>query len=119
MARRKAFNTFVILAIIPLLIACGRERTSTTDVTLMASDKIFVNKVFFDALNESFSEDRLEWYNPETGNSGAIVLVSTYLNQSGLYCRNFKEEVEIPRGAIPNWFAGRACKNKQGIWVRQ
>ena len=115
----KVLNAVVILATIPLLIACGRERTSSTDVTLMPSDKIFVNRVFFDALNNANTEDRLEWHNRETGNAGAIVLDATYLNTTGLYCRRFREEVEIPLGAIPNWFNGRACKNKYGVWVRQ
>lgn len=110
---------FIAIFVLALLGGCGRERTSTTDVTLEASDKIFMNEVFFKALNEAISENRHEWYNDATGNAGAIVLDSTYLNNASLYCRRFREEVEIPRGAIPKWFDGRACKNKSGVWVRQ
>ncbi len=104
MKASKAANFIFVILLVSLLISCGRERTSTTDVKLEDSDKVFMNEVFFEALNEAISEDRREWYNSETGNAGAIVMEATYLNTSGLYCRRFKEEVEIPIEPPRYWY---------------
>ncbi len=109
----------IIMVIIMSISACGRQKTSSTDVKLEQSDKLIIDKILFYGLNNAGSEAKLEWYNDETGNAGAIIFDASRLNKQGLYCRYFREEVEIPLGAIPNWFYGRACRNKNGIWVRQ
>ncbi len=115
----------VIKYIVPFMIvilsisACGRQKTSNTDVKLEESDKLIIDNLLFDGLNNAGIDKKIEWYNDATGNAGAIIFDASRLNNQGLYCRYFREEIEIPLGAIPDWFYGRACRNKNGIWVRQ
>ena len=68
------------------------------------------------AYRESFGEylsDHGEWRNPDTGNYGRIVPVTTY-RQNGRYCREFTQEIFI--GGQKQTGYGRACRQPDGSW---
>jgi surface antigen len=54
------------------------------------------------------------WVNPNTGHSGSITPQETYRTNSGQYCREFTQTVEI--GGRTEQAYGTACRQEDGSW---
>lgn len=55
------------------------------------------------------------WRNEQTGNSGAITPLFTYVGESGLFCRDYRDLQVI--GGVARTFESRACRIEVGRWV--
>ncbi len=56
----------------------------------------------------------LPWSNPQSGHSGNIVAQAPYQNNSGQYCREFTNTINI--GGQPQRGYGTACRQPDGSW---
>jgi surface antigen len=56
-----------------------------------------------------------EWKNPETGTRGYTTPTRTFKNNSGMYCRDFKQTIEID-GQKAYETTGTACRKNNGTW---
>lgn len=57
------------------------------------------------------------WRNPDTGNFGSVTPTRTYQTATGLYCREFQQEVVI--GGNREQAFGTACRQPDGSWQIQ
>lgn len=56
----------------------------------------------------------VQWYNPNTGNSGSIVTTREGQTQSGEYCREFQQTITV--GGQTEQAYGTACRQPDGSW---
>ncbi len=54
------------------------------------------------------------WSNPDTGNSGIIRPVRTFVAQNGATCRDYRSTFSFPDGAMSA--EGTACRQANGDW---
>jgi hypothetical protein len=76
-----------------------------------------MTETFQYALSNNADRQESTWINPETGRSGAVVPLSAYVNQDGLYCREYVASLLID-GQEERAY-GTACRYANGIWVLQ
>ena len=62
--------------------------------------------------------DAERWTNPQTGLSGAIQPIKTYVSDQGYFCRSYREEIALPEG-VHDATLNDACRNDDGVWVWQ
>jgi surface antigen len=55
------------------------------------------------------------WTNPQTGNSGEITPLRTYVSEGGSFCRDYREELAISRDS--GRFYHTACRDDAARWV--
>jgi surface antigen len=69
------------------------------------------------ALNDSKTDERTTWVNPDTGNQFAVTPTQTY-ERSGGPCREFRLDATV--GSQPNQEVyGTACLQADGSWLVQ
>lgn len=56
----------------------------------------------------------ISWNNPQSGHSGSYTPVNDGYSNSGSYCRQYKQVIEIDGRAETAY--GTACKNPDGTW---
>jgi surface antigen len=56
----------------------------------------------------------ISWNNPQSGHSGSYTPVNDGYSNTGNYCRQYKQVVEIDGRAQTGY--GTACKNPDGTW---
>ena len=69
------------------------------------------------AINQSYSSrlgDPVNWNNPSSGNYGSITPLRDGTSQSGLYCREFQQQITI--GGRSAEGVGVACRQPDGTW---
>ena len=76
-------------------------------------DRFLAGEAYNTALEYNPTDKAAEWRNPDTGNYGRIVPVTTY-RQNGRYCREFTQEIFI--GGEKQTGYGRACRQPDGSW---
>ncbi len=54
------------------------------------------------------------WSNRYSGNSGMITPLKTYLTESGMFCRDYRETIVIRDRAEAH--LNRACRDPNGVW---
>lgn len=54
------------------------------------------------------------WVNPNTGHYGSVTPMSTYQNEYGEYCRNFRQTIYVNN--YPTEAFGTACRDRMGNW---
>lgn len=54
------------------------------------------------------------WSNRRSGNSGTITPLKTYLSESGMFCRDYRETIVIEERAESH--LNRACRDESGVW---
>ena len=54
------------------------------------------------------------WSNRQSGNSGTITPLKTYLSESGMFCRDYRETIVIEERAESH--LNRACRDESGVW---
>ena len=58
--------------------------------------------------------ESIHWNNPRSGNSGSITPVRNGQSESGLFCREFRQEVVV--GGKRSHAYGIACRQDDGTW---
>ncbi len=58
--------------------------------------------------------DRIDWNNPQSGNSGTIVTTRDGYSNTGTYCREFQQTIVV-KGRTEQAY-GTACKQADGTW---
>ena len=76
-------------------------------------DRLLAGEAYTTALEYNPSDKAAEWKNPDSGNYGRVIPVSTY-RKNGRYCREFTQEIFI--GGEKQTGYGRACRQPDGSW---
>jgi surface antigen len=76
-------------------------------------DRLLAGEAYNTALEYNATDKAAEWRNPDTGNYGRVIPVTTY-RQNGQYCREFTQEIFI--GGEKQTGYGRACRQPDGSW---
>jgi len=76
-------------------------------------DRRMAGEAYTTALEYNPSDKAAEWKNPDSGNYGRVIPVSTY-RKNGRYCREFTQEIFI--GGEKQTGYGRACRQPDGSW---
>ena len=71
--------------------------------------------VFQRALESQPSGNRVTWRDPFGREQGTLTLVSTFRDDSGVFCRSFEVEMTSTAGWPANW-SGIACRGEAGQW---
>jgi surface antigen len=78
------------------------------------NDRTRQQYAFQQAMEHNQTGSTIEWYNPDSGNSGAYVPQPAYQEVNGGYCREFNQEVQIA-GETQEMY-GTACRQPDGTW---
>jgi surface antigen len=78
------------------------------------TDKMMAASSSVKALEYSPSGQAVAWRNPDNGHSGAIIPNKTYRADSGQYCREYTQTVNI--GGKQEKAYGKACRKPDGQW---
>lgn len=67
------------------------------------------------ALETRGDGDNVRWENADSGNSGAVTPVATFVTDKGVFCRNYRETVFISdkQGTSEN----TSCRDDDGTWA--
>jgi len=76
-------------------------------------DRLLAGEAYNTALEFNPTDKAAEWRNPDTGNYGRVIPVTTY-RQNGRYCREFTQEIFV--GGQKETGYGRACRQPDGSW---
>jgi surface antigen len=82
--------------------------------SLDRADMSYYNQTQQRALETAQVGQTLPWNNPQTGNSGSFTPSNYYQNQSGEYCREFNQTVNV--GGKTEKAYGTACRQPDGSW---
>ncbi len=74
-----------------------------------------MNKSTFDGLSSKPSGETVAWNNPDTGNSGEVTPLRTFLSNDGKLCRDYRRTVNIA-GEVQHT-THTACRNGNGDWL--
>lgn len=88
----------------------GSEVGSSLD----KADKAAIAQTTQSTLETAPSGTASSWRNPDSGNYGTVTPTSTYQNNSGQYCREFSQTVNI--GGRSEEAYGTACRQPDGTW---
>lgn len=77
-------------------------------------DKALMDRSYKQALEFSPSGSSVEWNNPDSGNGGSFSPTKTFKSNSGMYCREFQQDVNI--GGKNQRAYGTACRQPDGSW---
>jgi surface antigen len=69
------------------------------------------------SLESARSGQTSTWRNPDSGNSGSFTPTSTYQTQSGQYCREYTQTIQV--GGESHQSYGTACRMPDGSWKIQ
>ncbi len=67
------------------------------------------------ALENARTGEESSWVNPDTGHSGVIVPLATYVNDAGLDCREYIQTIVIDGQEAQAY--GTACRQPDGTWL--
>jgi surface antigen len=77
-------------------------------------DRQMLEKSSRQALEFSPSGSSVEWKNPDSGNRGSVTPTKTFKNESGMYCREYVQEIIV--GGEKQKAYGKACRQPDGNW---
>ena len=82
--------------------------------SLSQQDKVYYEKASVQAAEVVPVGQTVQWYNPESGNSGTITPTREGQTNAGAYCREFQQTVTID-GETQRAY-GTACRQPDGSW---
>ncbi|MDX1949184.1 MAG: RT0821/Lpp0805 family surface protein [Rickettsiales bacterium] len=82
--------------------------------SLDRADMAYANSTTQNALEQTSSGVTSKWVNPDSGHSGTITPVKTFQSNSGQYCREFSQTINVS-GQSQKAF-GTACRQQDGSW---
>ena len=77
-------------------------------------DQVVMQKATYSALENSKSNSKTRWNNPESGNMGSITPTNTFEMADGSYCREYTSMVEVAGESETAY--GTACRQNDGSW---
>ena len=83
---------------------------------LTRQDKRAMAETEYKGLTDTPSGESVSWDNPDSGNSGEIRLLRTYLSETGQICRDYVSVVTVEGETSETPLT--ACQNAAGVWVR-
>ena len=87
---------------------------SEVGASLDKADKMYANQTAQSALESNPTGQGGSWSNPDSGHSGAVVPTKTFQTNSGQYCREFTQTVQIGNDIQEAY--GTACRQPDGTW---
>ncbi len=84
-----------------------------SNIALSMEDKNAMNYAAAQAQTAPIGEP-ISWNNPQTGNGGAVTAVRDGYTPSGLYCREFTQDIRV--GGERHVGYGTACQQPDGSW---
>lgn len=81
--------------------------------SLDKADMTYANQTMQQAHSAPIGQT-ISWNNPQSGHSGSYTPVQDGYSNTGAYCRQYKQVVEIDGRAQTGY--GTACKNPDGTW---
>lgn len=84
---------------------------------LTKEDKAMAGETTVDALENRPAGEPARWSNPDSGNSGEVVVDETYQEADGTYCRRFTQTINADGKTESG--GGTACRTPEGIWKIQ
>ncbi len=82
--------------------------------SLDAADLGYYNTSSQRALEDARTGQEVAWNNPDSGNYGTVTPTSTYKNNSGEYCREYSQTINV--GGQDERAYGTACRQPDGTW---
>jgi surface antigen len=82
--------------------------------SLDKADLAMYNETSQRALETAQPGQALPWKNPQSGNSGVITPSNYYQNDSGQYCREYTQKIQV--GGKTQEGVGTACRQPDGSW---
>ena len=82
--------------------------------SLDRADRLAMAQAQHDALENGRSGSKTSWTNPDSTNSGEIVVEPAYQDGSGRFCRKFRQQVTV--GGEMRVANGTACREPDGTW---
>ncbi len=90
--------------------AIGNQIGSSLD----RADQAYHHQTAANALENGQRGQAFPWNNPQSGHSGTIIPSNYYQTQSGTYCREFTQRINI--GGRIEEGSGTACRQPDGTW---
>ena len=105
------------LAIVLPLGACAGLTGSDSALyqSLADSDVQLASRSMQSTLERAPDGATRSWVNEQTGHRGSLTPTRTYVNESGSFCREYREELVI--GADSGSFRQSACRDENARWV--
>lgn len=83
--------------------------------SLDRADQIAMGQNAQYSLEYTRSHETTRWNNPDSGNSGSLTPTRTYQQDSGQYCREYRQTVIV--GGRQQEAYGTACRQPDGNWL--
>lgn len=93
----------------------GASVGSSIGARLDEADRMEMELARAHALQYGEPGETTKWYNPDSGNGGAVVPGPVYQDPKGAYCREFTQRVIIAGKEEEAY--GRACRQPDGSWL--
>jgi surface antigen len=90
----------------------GNEIGSSLDKADQAAAGQAINTAYAAPVGQT-----IRWNNPDSGNSGTITTTRDGYSQSGGYCREYQQTINV--GGRQQTAYGTACQNQDGTWQVQ
>jgi surface antigen len=82
--------------------------------SLDRADQAYYGQTAQRSLESARSGTQSSWVNPDTGNGGTFTPMSITQNQSGQFCREFSQTINV--GGRSEQAYGTACRQQDGTW---
>jgi len=82
--------------------------------SLDRADRLHAAQTYQETLETAPSGNTQTWRNPDSGNSGSYTPVRTFQTESGRYCREFQQTINV--GGQTERGYGTACRQPDGTW---
>ena len=117
-SRNQMLTRILTVALVSLqLAACAN--LSPGDPTLYQgladSDVNLASRLVQTTLESTPDGTSRRWTNQQTGNSGEITPLRTYVSEDGVFCREYREELAVRDNA--GRFYHTACRGDSAHWV--
>ena len=105
------------LAIVLPLGACAGLTGSESALyqSLADSDVQLASRSMQSTLERAPDGATRSWVNEQTGHRGSLTPTRTYVNDSGYFCRDYREELVV--GEQSGSFHHAACRDENARWV--
>ncbi|WP_426416694.1 RT0821/Lpp0805 family surface protein [Aestuariirhabdus sp. LZHN29] len=122
MITKETFGPTVAVVLVSMaLTACSSNPYSSKNsqrlyTQLDSQDSQLADDAARYALEKLATGKRLQWNNPDSGNSGEVTPTATwYVAERGQYCRAYEEVIRV--GDQAQRYRDIACRNERGVWV--
>lgn len=97
------------------LAACASQEPVPLYQQMNGMDVQLANQALQQALQVRPRGETLTWSNPQNRHFGSLTPLRTFRLQSGLYCRDYREELYI--GERHQTWQYTACRHHSGRWL--